>query len=200
VEVGLAICLVYGWPDSITDPRKGKAFKQSSPFSINSHWVVIVINGNMYNYLITGNIGVQKSEGKVSIIKVLLIIVITIQSYRKYIITKPVNSLNNLKQRTFIDKQNNKKNAYLFSRNIVAWSQLILNFLHKEALCLERAIIYSTVLRKLGIDARVVIGRSSTAIGLNMYQFHAWVEVNDMPVNEKLNIKVNYIILSKTPA
>jgi len=83
----------------------------------------------------------------------------------------------------------NKTEKYLFARKVNSFVQTWVNVKHKQAICLERAIIICASLRFLGLPAQVVIGRRGTMMSVINYEFHAWVELDNVPVNEKISYK-----------
>jgi hypothetical protein len=59
----------------------------------------------------------------------------------------------------------------------------------KQALCLQRSFITTYLLRKHGVDARMVLGAQRLP-----FKAHAWVEVNGQAVNERSNVQGTYAV------
>lgn len=59
----------------------------------------------------------------------------------------------------------------------------------KRALCLQRAAITTCLLRRCGIDAKMVIGAQRFP-----FKAHAWTEVNGIPVNERRAVTEIYLV------
>lgn len=59
----------------------------------------------------------------------------------------------------------------------------------KQALCLQRSFVTTYLLRRDGVDARMVLGAQKIP-----FQAHAWVEVNGRPVNERSDVQGTYSI------
>lgn len=57
----------------------------------------------------------------------------------------------------------------------------------KKALCLQRSAVTTYMLRKRGVEARLVLGVRSLPL-----MAHAWVEVDDQPVNDWPRVGVFY--------
>ena len=83
----------------------------------------------------------------------------------------------------------NKQEKYLFARKVNSFVQRWININHKQALCLERAVVICAALRYVGLPTQVVIGRRSTMMSVLDFEFHAWVELEGVPVNDKLSYK-----------
>ena len=59
----------------------------------------------------------------------------------------------------------------------------------KRVLCLQRAALTTCLLRRCGIDARMVIGAQRFP-----FKAHAWTEVNGVAVNERRAVKDIYLV------
>jgi len=57
----------------------------------------------------------------------------------------------------------------------------------KRALCLQRSFITTYLLRKHGVDARMVIGAKKLP-----FKAHAWVEVEGHAINEQSDVQAIY--------
>jgi hypothetical protein len=57
----------------------------------------------------------------------------------------------------------------------------------KQALCLQRCFVTVYLLRKNGIDARMVLGAQVLP-----FKAHAWVEVEGRVINERSNVQAIY--------
>lgn len=79
-----------------------------------------------------------------------------------------------------------KTKKYLFARKVNSFVQKWVNVKHKQAICLERAAVICAALRFVGLPAQVVIGRRRTIMSVIDYEFHAWVELDNVPVNDKI--------------
>jgi hypothetical protein len=63
-------------------------------------------------------------------------------------------------------------------------------FYPKRALCLQRSAVLTAMLRRRGIGAHLVIGAQRCP-----FKAHAWVEVDDRVVNDRLVSQEYYLIL-----
>ncbi len=88
---------------------------------------------------------------------------------------------------------------YLFARNISSWTQTFINLIHIEAICLERSIVICAMLRYLGIPSQVIIARKAAMNASQRYEFHAWVELNGLPINEVLSTKTLFTEVDRYP-
>lgn len=61
-----------------------------------------------------------------------------------------------------------------------------------KARCLERSLALWWFLKRRGIESKIRIGARKTGEGLDA---HAWVEMNDMPLNESRDVRGNYAVL-----
>jgi hypothetical protein len=59
----------------------------------------------------------------------------------------------------------------------------------KHVLCLQRAFVTTYLLRKRGVDARMVLGAQKIP-----FQAHAWVEVKGCAVNERSDVQATYSV------
>jgi hypothetical protein len=59
----------------------------------------------------------------------------------------------------------------------------------KQALCLQRSFVTTYLLRKHGVDARMVLGAQKIP-----FQAHSWVEVNGCAVNERSDVQSTYSV------
>lgn len=109
---------------------------------------------------------------------------------------KYLNSINQINKIKFTGEIE----EYLFSRKVASWSQLLINLVSGNALCLERSLAVCASLRSLGILAQVVIGRKIAMNASNGFEFHAWVEVNNMPINDTVATKSQFIEIHRYPA
>lgn len=62
----------------------------------------------------------------------------------------------------------------------------------KEVLCLQRSAATTCLLRRYGIDAKMVIGAQPMP-----FQAHAWVEVDGRVVNDKPYMPEKYAVLGR---
>jgi len=60
----------------------------------------------------------------------------------------------------------------------------------KEVLCLQRSAATACLLRRLGIEGRLVIGTQQIP-----FKAHAWVEVDGCAVNDKPDMRDRYAVL-----
>ena len=65
-------------------------------------------------------------------------------------------------------------------------------------LCLERSISLCTALITIGIPSQVVIGKSSYHI-TNLFEFHSWVEIDEIVITDSNIIKKQFIEISRFP-
>jgi len=66
-------------------------------------------------------------------------------------------------------------------------------FYWKPALCLQRSVAAARMLRKYGVDGRLVIGYRPSP-----FLSHAWVEVGDRVVNDSQSYKRRLLVLCRT--
>jgi hypothetical protein len=59
----------------------------------------------------------------------------------------------------------------------------------KRALCLQRSFVTTYLLRRHGVDARMVLGAQKIP-----FLAHAWVEVNGCAVNERSDVQATYSV------
>jgi hypothetical protein len=57
----------------------------------------------------------------------------------------------------------------------------------KQALCLQRSVVTTCLLRSLGVPAVMVLGAQKLP-----FKAHAWVEINGRAVNERINVQEVY--------
>lgn len=57
----------------------------------------------------------------------------------------------------------------------------------KRALCLQRAAVTTCLLRSCGVPAEMVLGAQKLP-----FKAHAWVEVNELAVNERTDVQKIY--------
>jgi hypothetical protein len=62
----------------------------------------------------------------------------------------------------------------------------------KHALCLQRSAVATTLLRRYGIPAQLVIGAQRLPL-----KSHAWVEVDGQVVNDKPQVQLDYLVLER---
>jgi Transglutaminase-like superfamily. len=62
----------------------------------------------------------------------------------------------------------------------------------KQALCLQRSAVLTLLLRRAGIDARMVLAARRMPL-----KMHAWVEVNDVVVNDDDHVQDYYSVMEK---
>jgi Transglutaminase-like superfamily len=65
-------------------------------------------------------------------------------------------------------------------------------FYFKQVLCLQRSAATTVLMRRYGVDARMVIGAQIVP-----FQSHAWVEVNGAIVNDKPYLLNIYQVLDR---
>ncbi|MCU1224336.1 MAG: hypothetical protein JWQ42_2429 [Edaphobacter sp.] len=59
----------------------------------------------------------------------------------------------------------------------------------KRALCLQRSFVITYLLRKRGVDARMVLGAQKLP-----FKAHAWVEIEGQAINERSNVQAIYAV------
>ena len=59
----------------------------------------------------------------------------------------------------------------------------------KQAQCLQRSFVVTSLLRKHGVPAQMVIGAQKLP-----FKAHAWVEVEGRPINERSNVQAIYSV------
>ena len=57
----------------------------------------------------------------------------------------------------------------------------------KRALCLQRSVVTTCILRNCGIPAEMVLGAQKLP-----FKAHAWVEVHGRPINERIDVQATY--------
>lgn len=62
---------------------------------------------------------------------------------------------------------------------------------HQSDLCLNRSYALAYALTSLGIPCNLIIGRANYYLN-RRYQFHAWVEVLDVPINDRIEVKTQW--------
>ena len=62
----------------------------------------------------------------------------------------------------------------------------------KRALCLQRSVVTTCLLRSCGIAAHMVLGTQSLP-----FKAHAWVEVENRPINERTDVKSAYAVCER---
>lgn len=65
-------------------------------------------------------------------------------------------------------------------------------FYFKQVLCLQRSAATTVLLRRYGVPAEMVIGAQ-----LLPFKSHAWVEVEEIPVNDKPYMREIYQVLER---
>jgi Transglutaminase-like superfamily len=63
---------------------------------------------------------------------------------------------------------------------------------YKPVLCLQRSAVATTLLRRYGIHAEMVIGAQRLPL-----KAHAWVEVDGKVVNDKPEVQTNYLVMER---
>lgn len=59
----------------------------------------------------------------------------------------------------------------------------------KQALCLQRSFVTTSLLRKHGVSANMVLGAQKLP-----FKAHAWVEVEGRAINERSNVQATYAV------
>lgn len=59
----------------------------------------------------------------------------------------------------------------------------------KRVLCLQRSVVTTCMLRDIGVPAEMVLGANRLP-----FKAHAWVEVLGQPINERENVRRNYLV------
>jgi hypothetical protein len=62
----------------------------------------------------------------------------------------------------------------------------------KQALCLQRSAVLTFLLRREGIDARMVLAARRMPL-----KMHAWVEINNVVVNDDSQVQDYYSVMEK---
>jgi len=62
----------------------------------------------------------------------------------------------------------------------------------KQALCLQRSIVTTYLLRKHGVAAQMILGAQKLP-----FKAHAWVEVDGRAINERSNVQATYAVWDK---
>ena len=95
-----------------------------------------------------------------------------------------INKLSNIKPANRVINTNPSK--------VVSLIRLILRFMFFSKNCLHRSFISATILKSIGIKAKLMIGVSL----LDSFKSHAWIEVNGIPILEHEDL-INYKIIYK---
>lgn len=132
-------------------------------------------------------------------VRMYLSILSILKTYKKHGATEAFKSLSKLtKHRKWIFK--NKTVEYLFIRKAVSECQLILNLATRgKALCLERSVAVCAGLLSLGFPVQIVIGRNTAMNSSDNFEFHAWVEWNEKPINDWLSIQTHFEEVYRIP-
>jgi hypothetical protein len=59
----------------------------------------------------------------------------------------------------------------------------------KQALCLQRSVVTTYLLRKHGVPTHMVLGAQKLP-----FKAHAWVEVGGQAINERSNVQAKYAV------
>ena len=89
-----------------------------------------------------------------------------------------------------------QKNTEKYNSNEITFTALRLHTIYRfwsyifrqSDLCLNRSYALTYALVYLGIPCTLVIGRSEYFLN-RKYDFHAWVEINDFPINDSISVK-----------
>lgn len=151
-------------------------------------------------FLITGK-NIFYPVPRISIFKKTKIFFITYKTLRLYKRKSATDSLNLINGLEVIEskKFSNDVIKYLYSRKVVSYAQLFVNLFRKKALCLERSVAVCASLRYLGIDAQLIIGRKNAANAGDKFEFHAWVEVDNKPINDSYSKKSLFLEMHRIP-
>lgn len=92
-----------------------------------------------------------------------------------------------------------KQRMYIYSRHVASWAQTFVNMISRRALCLERSVAVCAAMRSLGIPAEVVVARRAAANSSQTFEFHAWVEVDKIPINDTIDNPSVFVELFRVP-
>ncbi|MBE9914424.1 lasso peptide biosynthesis B2 protein [Paenibacillus donghaensis] len=155
---------------------------------------------NYYQLLITGEQKVYPVPHLqwIDKIKILRLTLGTIKSYKTKGARSILGILHDIPpiKRIYFE---NTTQSFLFARDICVFVQMIINFNNPKAICLERSSVICTALRSMGLPAQVVIGRKASANSASDYNFHAWVELDSIPVNDHYANKTCFIEIERFP-
>lgn len=103
--------------------------------------------------------------------------------------------------RIAMDKKGDKlfigEESVISARRLLQILRLVGRFIFVRRLCLYQSIPLTGALIEAGFRAELVIGRAKQEI--DSFQFHAWCEINGVPVNDVRQIPRGYWILTRIP-
>jgi hypothetical protein len=62
----------------------------------------------------------------------------------------------------------------------------------RRTLCLKRSVVTTCLLRSYGVRAQLVVGTQHLP-----FRAHAWVELGDLPINERTDVRSAYAICER---
>mgnify|MGYP002556879333 CR=1 FL=1 len=134
---------------------------------------------------------------KINLIRALYSPILYIKISRKYkssndfaSIRDDLMNLRNIQQ-TNLDRNRKKYTTHELIFTALSWTHIcrLIGYIFRQSdLCLNRSYALAYVLIYLGIPCFVIVGKAQYYLNRN-YQFHAWVELSEMPVNDSLGVK-----------
>lgn len=116
--------------------------------------------------------------------------------YNKHGANQAYNYLTIIRQP--IIKEVNLNTLELDVRRILVHLRLVGRLFNEKHNCLRNSITLTAGLLGYGYQCKLLIGKQKTRIN-KIYDFHAWVEVNGIPINENLHVRRLYSILISLP-
>ncbi len=84
------------------------------------------------------------------------------------------------------------------ARRTMAFFRCLGRLAHEDLLCLPAATSLTAGLIALGLPAQLVVGKAEYLLN-KTYDFHAWTEINGIPINDKPIVRQCYLPLLKWP-
>jgi len=132
----------------------------------------------------------KNKANPVRLLKSILIYLKTLRVYNKLNLNEAVTLIGSL------SKEQQKEENYSIAKKLIATYRFFGRLFGETFNCLERSICLRNALISFGIPAELVIGKPRK-LESDIYMFHAWVEVNGVPVNDYLDVDATYTILQK---
>ena len=86
----------------------------------------------------------------------------------------------------------------MLARQELVYMRIFGRLVGEDCLCLARSISLTAGLIALGLPAQLVLGKPVLLIDTN-YEFHAWTELNDIPINDRIIVKKSNFTILKYP-
>jgi hypothetical protein len=116
--------------------------------------------------------------------------------YNKYGTARAYNYLAKIKQPLLA--KTSQESLEQEVRRLLVVLRIIGRFFNEEHNCLRNSITLTAGLLAYGHNCKLIIGKQKTRIN-KIYDFHAWVEVNGIPINDNLHVRNLYSVLLSLP-